>query len=154
MCLPCRNALLLYIRCGCMFLPCSVHLSLLSSDQNLQKKVYGRWLWMWPTMASWLKEALQTTGPHRGSSELKLFWESCCSLRLVANVNYYFAAYSGADNNAVAGWVCTTLRHSGSGAAIHEPDTFVWGLTVDGSYSVASAYGAMFFGSSVMLGAK
>ena len=29
-----------------------------------------------------------------------------------------------------------------------EPDTFSWSLTVDGQYSSASAYGAMFFGSS------
>lgn len=35
-----------------------------------------------------------------------------------------------------------------------EPDSFVWGLSGDGKYSSASAYGAMFFGSSHMFGAK
>ena len=35
-----------------------------------------------------------------------------------------------------------------------EPDTFVWGLTADSGYSAASAYGAMFLGSSTVLGAK
>ena len=34
------------------------------------------------------------------------------------------------------------------------PDVFRWRLTADGSYSAASAYGAMFFGSSRPLGAK
>ena len=31
-----------------------------------------------------------------------------------------------------------------------EPDTFVWGLTADSGYSAASAYGAMFLGSSTV----
>jgi hypothetical protein len=35
-----------------------------------------------------------------------------------------------------------------------EPDTFAWHLTNDQVYSAASAYGAMFFGSSTPLGAK
>ena len=35
-----------------------------------------------------------------------------------------------------------------------EPDTFRWGLTADGEYSAASAYGAMFLGSSATVGAK
>ena len=35
-----------------------------------------------------------------------------------------------------------------------EPDTFRWGLTADGQYSAASAYGAMFLGSSTPVGAK
>jgi len=35
-----------------------------------------------------------------------------------------------------------------------EPDTFTWRLTADRSYSAASAYGAMFLGSSPVLGAK
>ena len=35
-----------------------------------------------------------------------------------------------------------------------EPDTFRWGLTPDGQYSAASAYGAMFLGSSTPVGAK
>ena len=35
-----------------------------------------------------------------------------------------------------------------------EPDTFVWGLTADNGYSAASAFGAMFLGSSTVLGAK
>ena len=34
------------------------------------------------------------------------------------------------------------------------PDVFLWRLTADGSYSSASAYGAMFLGSSRPLGAK
>jgi hypothetical protein len=34
------------------------------------------------------------------------------------------------------------------------PDVFCWRLTADGSYSTASAYGAMFLGSSRPLGAK
>ena len=34
------------------------------------------------------------------------------------------------------------------------PDTFTWRLWADGQYSMASAYGAMFLGSSPMLGAK
>jgi hypothetical protein len=34
------------------------------------------------------------------------------------------------------------------------PDTFYWGLTADRSYSAASAYGAMFLGSSSPPGAK
>lgn len=34
------------------------------------------------------------------------------------------------------------------------PDTFSWRLTPDGAYSSASAYGAMFLGSSRPLGAK
>ena len=33
-------------------------------------------------------------------------------------------------------------------------DTFIWGLAADGTYSAASAYGAMFFGSSAMPEAK
>jgi len=35
-----------------------------------------------------------------------------------------------------------------------EPDTFRWGLTADGQYSAASAYEAMFLGSSTPVGAK
>ena len=35
-----------------------------------------------------------------------------------------------------------------------QPDTFTWGLTADRAYSSASAYGAMFLGSSPVLGAK
>lgn len=35
-----------------------------------------------------------------------------------------------------------------------EPDTFTWRPTADRSYSAASAYGAMFLGSSPVLGAK
>jgi hypothetical protein len=35
-----------------------------------------------------------------------------------------------------------------------QPDTFTWSLTADHAYSAASAYGAMFLGSSRMLGAK
>jgi hypothetical protein len=35
-----------------------------------------------------------------------------------------------------------------------QPDTFAWRLTADQNYSAASAYGAMFFGSSPILGAK
>jgi len=35
-----------------------------------------------------------------------------------------------------------------------EPDTFVWRLMADNTYSAALAYGAMFFGSSTMLGTK
>lgn len=35
-----------------------------------------------------------------------------------------------------------------------QPDTFTWGLTADHMYSAASAYGAMFFGSSQLVGAK
>jgi hypothetical protein len=35
-----------------------------------------------------------------------------------------------------------------------EPDIFTWSLTADHSYSAASAYGAMFLGSSRPLGAK
>ena len=34
------------------------------------------------------------------------------------------------------------------------PDTFQWNLTADREYSAASAYGAMFFGSTPILGAK
>lgn len=34
------------------------------------------------------------------------------------------------------------------------PDVIRWRLTTDGSYSAASTYGAMFFGSSRPLGAK
>jgi hypothetical protein len=35
-----------------------------------------------------------------------------------------------------------------------EPDTFSWRLTADQNYSAASAYGAMFLGSSRPIGAK
>ena len=35
-----------------------------------------------------------------------------------------------------------------------QPDTFAWRFTVDHCYSAASAYGAMFIGSSLPLGAK
>jgi hypothetical protein len=35
-----------------------------------------------------------------------------------------------------------------------QPDTFSWSLSADHCYSVASAYGAMFLGSSPVLGAK
>lgn len=35
-----------------------------------------------------------------------------------------------------------------------EPDTFNWSLTADQNYSAASAYGAMFLGSSRPVGAK
>jgi hypothetical protein len=35
-----------------------------------------------------------------------------------------------------------------------QPDTFIWTLTADNNYSVASAYGAMFLGSSSPVGAK
>ena len=35
-----------------------------------------------------------------------------------------------------------------------EPDTFTWSLTADHSYSAASAYDAMFLGSSRPLGSK
>jgi hypothetical protein len=35
-----------------------------------------------------------------------------------------------------------------------QPDTFVWGLTADSSYTAASAYGGMFFGSSTPTGAQ
>jgi hypothetical protein len=35
-----------------------------------------------------------------------------------------------------------------------QPDTFSWSLTADRCYSAASTYGAMFFGSSIPLGAK
>ena len=35
-----------------------------------------------------------------------------------------------------------------------EPDTSRWLLSADGEYSAASAYGAMFFGSSPVFGAK
>ena len=34
------------------------------------------------------------------------------------------------------------------------PDTFCWTLSPDGNYSAASAYGAMFLGSTIPLGAK
>jgi len=36
----------------------------------------------------------------------------------------------------------------------HQPNTFHWSLTADKEYSAASAYGAMFFGSTPLLGAK
>jgi hypothetical protein len=35
-----------------------------------------------------------------------------------------------------------------------QPDTFAWNPTPDSTYSVASAYGTMFLGSSSSLGAK
>ena len=47
--------------------------------------------------------------------------------------------------------LCDRLQH----VRLHQrPDTFHWKLTADKEYSVASAYGAMFFGSTPMLGAK
>ena len=35
-----------------------------------------------------------------------------------------------------------------------KPDTFAWCLIADQKYSMASAYGAMFIGSSRLIGAK
>jgi len=47
--------------------------------------------------------------------------------------------------------ICDLLRHI---QLSDTPDTFCWRLSGDGTYSAASAYGAMFIGSSMPVGAK
>ena len=47
--------------------------------------------------------------------------------------------------------ICDLLRHI---QLSDTPDTFCWRLPGNGTYSAASAYGAMFFGSSLPIGAK
>lgn len=47
--------------------------------------------------------------------------------------------------------LCDLLKHV---QLSQQPDTFSWRLTEDQNYSTASAYGAMFLGSSSLIGAK